>query len=189
MDKMEDEEDEQFLLVEDDRMEDVIILSEPSSDTEFNEEQDLVSTDRAAIIGTLELTSDPVKIDYPESDHVIEEWSEDHDISAPNQRGQEDRLNRSTSESSVDTGCQTEEARSYTEAIVENVVQGTYAGGMCILDGGSNILKSLNIGTAPGNFTGTLKEDITQTATHWYGVIKHYGKELSLERIKYKLFM
>ncbi|XP_063678572.1 uncharacterized protein LOC134814408 isoform X2 [Bolinopsis microptera] len=152
-------------------------------------EQDLVSTDRAAIIGTLELTSDPVKIDYPESDHVIEEWSEDHDISAPNQRGQEDRLNRSTSESSVDTGCQTEEARSYTEAIVENVVQGTYAGGMCILDGGSNILKSLNIGTAPGNFTGTLKEDITQTATHWYGVIKHYGKELSLERIKYKLFM
>ena len=30
----EDEEEDQFLLVEDDRMEDVIILSEPSSETE-----------------------------------------------------------------------------------------------------------------------------------------------------------
>ena len=31
----EEEEEEQFLFVEDDRMEDVIILSEPSSETEW----------------------------------------------------------------------------------------------------------------------------------------------------------
>jgi len=187
----EDEEEDQFLLVEDDRMEDVIILSEPSSETE---EQELLTSDRAAVIGTLELNTEPAKLDHVTehvtdnvTEHVTESWSEDTSITG--QTDQTDKLNRSTSESSVDIACQTEDTRSYTGAIVDTVVQGTFAGGKCIVDGCSNVLKSLNIGTAPGNFTGTLKEDIVQISSHLSGVLIDFGKELSLERIKYKLFL
>jgi len=178
------EDTEQFLFVEDDRMEDVIILSEPGSETE---EQDLLQAERAAIIGTLELDTAPAKLDS--SEHVTDNWSESQDSSIVAQPENEETMNRSTSMSSVDIACQTEEARSYTGNIVDSVVQGTYAGGKCLVDGCTHVLKSLNIGTAPGNFTGTLKEDIAQITSHISGVLVGWGRELSPERIKYKLFL
>ncbi|KAL5251951.1 hypothetical protein ACHWQZ_G014928 [Mnemiopsis leidyi] len=149
-------------------------------------EQDLnVPDDRAAIIGTLELNTDTAKPAH--TDHVTEVLTEDTCVAGDTDQAA--NLARSTSETSVNTSSQTEETRSYTGVIVDSVVQGTYVGGKCLVDGCANVLKSFNIGTAPGNFTGTLKEDITQISSHLSGVIVNIGKELSLERIKYKLFL
>eukprot|EP00116_Pleurobrachia_bachei_P001542 sb/3461804/ len=89
----------------------------------------------------------------------------------------------------TDMGCQTEPTRRFSDIVLNSIVQTTYSGGKCLVDGCSNLLSRVNLGSGPGGISGTMKEDLVTMKNHLTSVISSYTKELSLERIRYKLFI